>query len=105
MAAANPKTFFQMYWLGGRDQIAAQLDRARKAGAAGVIATLDWSFSHGRDWGSPHIPEKLTFAELLRLAPQGMTRPKWLALRSIQGTVPKPTAASATRITSVRNVT
>ena len=77
--AANPQTFFQMYWLGGRDQIAAQLERARKAGAAGVIATLDWSFSHGRDWGSPHIPEKMTFAELVRLAPQGVTRPKWLA--------------------------
>src|ERR1700683_5328226 len=58
--AANPQTFFQMYWLGGRDQIAAQLERARAAGAAGVIATLDWSFSHGRDWGRPHIPEKLT---------------------------------------------
>src|SRR6201988_3265916 len=42
--AANPQTFFQMYWLGGRDQIAAQLERARKAGAVGVIATLDWSF-------------------------------------------------------------
>jgi pre-mycofactocin synthase len=77
--AANPQTFFQMYWLGGRDQIAAQLERARKAGAVGVIATLDWSFSHGRDWGSPHIPEKMTFAELVRLAPQGVTRPKWLA--------------------------
>ena len=77
--AANPQTFVQMYWLGGRDQIAAQLDRARKAGAAGVIATLDWSFSHGRDWGSPHIPEKMTYRELLRLAPEGLSRPKWLA--------------------------
>jgi pre-mycofactocin synthase len=76
---ANPQTFFQMYWLGGREQIAGQLERARKAGAVGVIATLDWSFSHGRDWGSPHIPPKLTFKELLRLAPEGLTRPKWLA--------------------------
>jgi heme/flavin dehydrogenase (mycofactocin system) len=76
--AANPQTFFQLYWLGGRDQIAARLDRARRAGAVGVIATLDWSFSHGRDWGSPHIPERLTFSELLRLAPEGLTRPKWL---------------------------
>ncbi len=51
VVAANPQTFFQLYWLGGRDQIAAQLERARKAGAVAVIATLDWSFSHGRDWG------------------------------------------------------
>jgi L-lactate dehydrogenase (cytochrome)/glycolate oxidase len=77
--AANPQTFFQMYWLGGRDQIAAQLDRASKAGAVGVIATLDWSFSHGRDWGSPHIPQQMTFRELARQAPEGITRPRWLA--------------------------
>jgi heme/flavin dehydrogenase (mycofactocin system) len=89
--AANPQTFFQMYWLGGRDQIAAQLDRARKAGAAGVIATLDWSFSHGRDWGSPHIPEKMTFGELLRLAPQGLSRPKWLASYLRTGHLPELT--------------
>ncbi|GAA0712945.1 hypothetical protein [Dactylosporangium roseum] len=30
------------------------------AGAAGLIATLDWSFSMGRDWGSPHLPERIT---------------------------------------------
>ncbi|HWF82726.1 MAG TPA: pre-mycofactocin synthase MftD [Streptosporangiaceae bacterium] len=89
--AANPQTFFQMYWLGGRDQIAAQLDRAREAGAAGVIATLDWSFSHGRDWGSPHIPEKLTPRELLRLAPQGLARPKWLASYARTGHLPELT--------------
>jgi L-lactate dehydrogenase (cytochrome)/glycolate oxidase len=79
VVAANPQTFFQLYWLGGRDEIAARLERARKAGAAGVIATLDWSFSHARDWGSPHIPEKMTLRELVRLAPEGLTRPKWLS--------------------------
>lgn len=89
--AANPRTFFQMYWLGGRDQIAAQLDRAREVGAAGVIATLDWSFSHGRDWGSPHIPEKLTPRELLRLAPQGLARPRWLASYARTGHLPELT--------------
>ena len=25
----------------------------------GVILTSDWSFSHGRDWGSPAIPERI----------------------------------------------
>lgn len=87
--AANPQTFFQLYWLGGRDQIAALLERASKAGAAGVIATLDWSFSHGRDWGSPRIPEKLTWRELIRLAPQGLCRPKWLASYLRDGRLPE----------------
>ena len=86
--AANPQTFVQLYWIGGRDAIAAQLDRAHKAGAAGLIATLDWSFANGRDWGSPHIPEKLNLAELLRLAPEGLARPRWLAAWARTGRLP-----------------
>ncbi len=41
VVAANPKTFFQMYWVGDRDAMAARMERARKAGAAALIATLD----------------------------------------------------------------
>ncbi|ETB25801.1 mycofactocin system heme/flavin oxidoreductase MftD, partial [Mycobacterium avium subsp. paratuberculosis 10-5975] len=48
--AVNPKVFFQVYWLGGRDAIAERVERARQAGAVGLIVTTDWSFSHGRDW-------------------------------------------------------
>ena len=95
--AANPQTFFQMYWLGGREQIAAQLERASAAGVAGVIATLDWSFSHGRDWGSPHIPEKLSARELLGLAPEGLTRPKWLASYLRTGHLPALTVPNLAR--------
>jgi pre-mycofactocin synthase len=76
--AANPKTFFQMYWVGDRDAMAARMERARKAGAVGLIATLDWSFSFGRDWGSPHIPERMTLREMIRMAPEGLSRPRWL---------------------------
>ncbi len=75
---ANPQTLFQLYWIGDRDQMTARMQRARKAGAVGLIATLDWSFSHSRDWGSPHIPETMTIRELLRLAPEGLSRPRWL---------------------------
>ncbi|HEX9032132.1 MAG TPA: pre-mycofactocin synthase MftD [Streptosporangiaceae bacterium] len=78
VVAANPQTFFQMYWIGSRDRMAEQMERAHKAGAAGLIATLDWSFAHRRDWGSPHIPERMTLSELFRLAPEGMSRPRWL---------------------------
>jgi L-lactate dehydrogenase (cytochrome)/glycolate oxidase len=75
---ANPQTFFQLYWVGSRDEIAARMARARDAGAVGLIATLDWSFSFGRDWGSPHIPEKMTLREMIRMAPEGLSRPGWL---------------------------
>jgi heme/flavin dehydrogenase (mycofactocin system) len=76
--AANPKTFFQLYWVGDRDVMAAKVERARRAGAAGLIATLDWSFSYGRDWGSPFIPERINFEAARRYAPQVLTRPRWL---------------------------
>jgi heme/flavin dehydrogenase (mycofactocin system) len=76
--AANPKTFFQLYWVGDRDLMAAKVERARNAGAAGLIATLDWSFSYGRDWGSPFIPERIDFEAVRRYAPQVALRPRWL---------------------------
>jgi len=79
VVAANPQTFFQAYWIGTRDQMLARLERARAAGVAGLIVTLDWSFSNGRDWGSPMIPERLDLRTMIRMAPQGLTRPRWLA--------------------------
>ena len=76
--AANPQTFFQLYWAGGRDQIAPRIERARAAGARGLIVTLDWTFSHSRDWGSPWIPDKLDLKAMARLAPEVLVRPAWL---------------------------
>jgi isopentenyl diphosphate isomerase/L-lactate dehydrogenase-like FMN-dependent dehydrogenase len=51
VAQANASTFFQLYWSGDRDTLAQRVERARNAGAKGIIVTLDWSFSNGR--GSP----------------------------------------------------
>ncbi len=78
VVAANPQTFFQVYWSGSKDQLVQRLDRARAAGAVGLIATLDWSFSMGRDWGSPVIPERIDLKAALRFAPEALARPKWL---------------------------
>ena len=78
VVAANPKTFFQVYWAGTRDQIAERLDRARAAGVAGLIVTLDWSFSNGRDWGSPAIPERVDLRTMVKFAPEVLRRPRWL---------------------------
>jgi len=78
VAAANPKTFFQAYWVGTRDDILHRAERARRAGAKALVVTLDWSFSNGRDWGSPWIPERMNLRALLRYAPQGVVRPRWV---------------------------
>jgi len=78
VVAANPKTFFQVYWAGSRDDVGARMERARRAGCVGVIATLDWSFATARDWGSPFIPERIDVRAALRLAPEALVRPAWL---------------------------
>ncbi|NEK85867.1 mycofactocin biosynthesis FMN-dependent deaminase MftD [Blastococcus saxobsidens] len=78
VVAANPQTFFQVYWVGSREEMLARMERARRAGAVGLIATLDWSFAYGRDWGSPFIPEKVNFEAVRRYAPQVALKPGWL---------------------------
>ena len=78
VVAANPATYFQVYWMGGRDRVAAILDYARRGGAKGIILTLDWSFAHRRDWGSPTIPESYEWRTRLKFAPEVVVRPRWL---------------------------
>jgi heme/flavin dehydrogenase (mycofactocin system) len=96
VAEANPQTFFQMYWVGSRDVLVQRMERARAAGAKGLIMTLDWSFSNGRDWGSPQIPEKMDLKAMWQFAPEGITRPKWLWQFAKSGGVPDLTAPNLT---------
>ncbi|MFC9895686.1 pre-mycofactocin synthase MftD [Nocardia sp. NPDC127579] len=90
--AANPATFFQLYWCGSKDEMLERMQRAATAGAVGLVLTLDWSFSHGRDWGSPVIPEKLDLRAMLQFAPQTLARPRWLATYLRSGHIPDLTA-------------
>jgi heme/flavin dehydrogenase (mycofactocin system) len=92
VCAVNDRTFFQMYWTGDRDVMVQRMDRARAAGAQGLIATLDWSFSMGRDWGSPEIPEKVDLKTMVRMAPKVATRPRWLYEFAKTGAIPDLTA-------------
>ncbi len=88
VVAANPQTFFQMYWVGTREEMLARMERARRAGAVGLIATFDWSFAYGRDWGSPFIPEKIDFQAVRRYAPQVALKPRWLWEFAKTGSIP-----------------
>jgi heme/flavin dehydrogenase (mycofactocin system) len=74
---AGAPVFFQVYWI-GRDRLTPLLDRASAAGAEALIVTLDWTFAHRRDWGSPAIPERLDPRTMAALAPQALARPRWL---------------------------
>ncbi|WP_201010663.1 pre-mycofactocin synthase MftD [Rhodococcus sp. NKCM2511] len=96
VAAANPQTFFQMYWVGSREILLQRMERARAAGAVGLIMTLDWSFSNGRDWGSPSIPEKMDLKAVVQFAPEGVMRPKWLWEFAKTGKIPDLTTPNLT---------
>jgi pre-mycofactocin synthase len=92
VTATGAITFFQMYWTGDRDVMIQRMQRAHDAGARGLIATLDWSFSTGRDWGSPEIPEKLDLKTMVRMAPKVVTKPVWLYRFGKSGQIPDLTA-------------
>jgi heme/flavin dehydrogenase (mycofactocin system) len=96
VAAANPQTFFQTYWVGTREDMAAHLERARAAGVAGLILTLDWAFANGRDWGSPAIPDRVDLATAARFAPEVLRRPRWLLGYAKTGRVPDLTVPNMT---------
>ncbi|HEX4427926.1 MAG TPA: pre-mycofactocin synthase MftD [Frankiaceae bacterium] len=95
--AANPNVLFQIYWQGTRDDMLARLDRAARAGAKGLIVTLDWVFATARDWGSPPLPEKIDLKVAARFAPQVLTRPGWLGRFIRAGKLPDLTAPNLGR--------
>ena len=85
---ATDKLLFQCYWAGSRDDILARAERARAAGAKGLIVTLDWVFDHRRDWGSPWIPDHLDLKAMVRHVPQVVVRPVYLARWFRSGSLP-----------------
>ena len=88
VTAVSQQVFFQMYWSGDRDTMVGRLQRAEAAGAKGIILTLDWTFSNGRDWGSPWIPEKIDLKAVVKLAPEVLARPQWLWTFAKSGHLP-----------------
>lgn len=75
---SNPCTHFQLYWIGGRKQMARQLEIASAARVESIILTLDWSPTKGRDWGTPAIPMGLGPRQIARYLPELARRPRWL---------------------------
>jgi heme/flavin dehydrogenase (mycofactocin system) len=96
VAAVNDQTFFQMYWVGTREVLVQRMERARAAGAKGLIMTLDWSFSNGRDWGSPSIPDKIDLKTAVKFAPEVLLRPGWLYKFGKTGKIPDLTTPNLT---------
>ncbi len=96
VTAVSPQTMFQMYWVGTRDVLVQRMERARAAGAVGLIMTLDWSFANGRDWGSPAIPEKVDLKAAWKFGPECIARPRWLYDFARSGRIPDLTTPNLT---------
>jgi L-lactate dehydrogenase (cytochrome) len=97
VTAVNPDLFFQVHWSADRDTLLARAEAAKAAGARALIVTLDWSFPAGRDWGSPAIPERLDLPALIRLAPAGLARPRYLVDWLRHGGLPDLTVPNMAR--------
>ncbi|MEI4271820.1 pre-mycofactocin synthase MftD [Klenkia sp. LSe6-5] len=89
VAAANPLTFLQTYWVGSREDILARAERGKAAGAKAFILTLDWSFASRRDWGSPPIPQQLDLKTMASFAPEVIRKPRYLATYLRHRTLPE----------------
>jgi L-lactate dehydrogenase (cytochrome) len=81
-AAATGPVFFQLYFAGGRRNVGTMIDRARPAGCAALIVTLDTA---AKPQAERHLRGRVfePFADDLRTAirflPQAAVRPHWLA--------------------------
>ncbi len=80
-ASAGP-VFYQLYVMGGRQAAEAALERARKAGYAGLFVTVDTAMAGMRERDFRNGMKELLGASLLgkiRFSPQLLARPGWLA--------------------------
>ena len=59
VVAANPQTFFQIYWAASREQIVARHRARTRRRRGGPDRHPRLVVLHGRDWGSPTIPEQI----------------------------------------------
>ncbi len=92
VVAANPMTFFQMFWLGTREEMNEVMDRARGAGAKALIVSLDYVFATRRDWGTPLTIARYDQISMITLAKHygldAVRSPGWLLDFMRNGGVP-----------------
>jgi isopentenyl diphosphate isomerase/L-lactate dehydrogenase-like FMN-dependent dehydrogenase len=87
-AATSGRAWYQVYLLGGRDVAAAAIQRARAAGFAALIVTIDTAVSGLRERdvrnGARELAGRSLFARL-PFAPQLLARPRWVVETLLDG--------------------
>jgi L-lactate dehydrogenase (cytochrome) len=81
-SASKGPVFYQLYLLGGRDVALSAIERARQAGMAALVVTIDTPVAGMRERDVRNGVSQLTGAGLVRRLPfyvQFLARPRWLA--------------------------
>ena len=76
--AVNDKIFFQIYWLGSRDEIAERMQRAKDAGAVGLIVDHRLELLARPGLGQPQDPRADGPRDHAADVPEVITKPRWL---------------------------
>lgn len=85
----NSNVFFQLYWVGTKEQIEKRVLDAKAQGAKALIVTLDWSHTPRRDWGVPPAPpSKIDLKTMMQFGPSMLARPQYLANFLRNGKIP-----------------
>jgi isopentenyl diphosphate isomerase/L-lactate dehydrogenase-like FMN-dependent dehydrogenase len=91
-AASSGPVCYQLYLLGGREASEAAIDRARRAGFAALVVTIDTAVAgmRERDFrnGVKELMGENLFAKIPFL-PQVLVRPRWLASFLLDGGLPR----------------
>lgn len=89
-AASSGPVFYQLYIMGGREAAEAALERAGKAGFAGLFVTVDTAVGGMRERDYRNGMKELLGASLfrkIRYSPQVLAHPGWLASFLLDGGV------------------
>ena len=89
-AASTGPVFYQLYIMGGREVAEGALERARKAGYAGLFVTIDTAVAGMRERDFRNGMKELlgpSLLEKIRFSPQVLAHPGWLASFLLDGGV------------------
>ena len=90
-AASSGPVFYQLYLMGGREAAEATLERARVAGFAALVLTIDTAVSGMRERDYRNGMKELISGSLLEklpYLPQVFARPRWLVRFLLDGGLP-----------------
>jgi L-lactate dehydrogenase (cytochrome) len=91
-AASSGPVWYQLYLVGGRQVAEAALDRARRAGFAALVVTIDTAVAGMRERDPRNGMKQILGGSLLAkipFVPQFLAHPGWLAAFLLDGGVPK----------------